>query len=80
MLKKSASSVLASLKRSTYRNVPLAVSLAAALPVERRVLARQGCAGENDSPFEHPEDTPSLSTVREDPTLLLESTSFSAPC
>ena len=31
------------------------VSLAAALPAERRVLARRGWAGEHDSLFEHPE-------------------------
>ncbi len=40
MLKKSASSVLASLRGSTYRSVRLASSLAAALP---------------DSLFEHPQ-------------------------
>jgi hypothetical protein len=34
----------------------LASSLAAALPAERRVLARRGWAGENRSPFEHPEN------------------------
>ena len=32
----------------------LASSLAAALPAERRVLARRGWAGENRSLFEHP--------------------------
>ncbi len=61
MLKKSASGVLASLNGSTYRSVRLAVSLAAALL---------------DSPFEHPEDAPSVSTVRGSPALLLASTSF----
>ena len=34
--------VLASLRGSTYRSVRLAASLAAALPAERRVLARRG--------------------------------------
>jgi len=55
MLKNSASGVLASLRGSTYRSVRLASSLAAALPAERRVLARRGWVGENDSLFEHPE-------------------------
>ena len=41
MLKKSATGVLAS-------------SLTAALPAERRVLARRGWAGENRGLFEHP--------------------------
>ena len=54
MLKKAASGVLASLRGSTYRSVRLAASLAAALPVERRVLARRGWAGEISSLFEHP--------------------------
>jgi hypothetical protein len=54
MLKKSTSGVLASLRSSTYRSVRLAFSLAAALPAERRVLARRGWAGENRSLFEHP--------------------------
>ena len=73
MLKKSASSVLASLRGSTYHraraaraargglgenSVRLAASLAAALLVERRVLARLGWAGENHSLFEHPEVIP----------------------
>ena len=40
MLKKSASGVLLSLRRSTYRSVRLAASPAVVLPVERRVLAR----------------------------------------
>jgi hypothetical protein len=34
----------------------LASSLAAALPAERRVLARQGWAGENRRQVEHPVD------------------------
>ncbi len=55
MLKKSASCVLASLRGSTYRSVRLAPSLPAALPVERRVLARRGWAGENGGLFEHPD-------------------------
>jgi hypothetical protein len=46
MLKKAPSFVLASLRDSTYRSVRLASSLAAALPAERRVLARRGWAGE----------------------------------
>jgi hypothetical protein len=54
MLKKSASGVLASLRGSTYRSVRLASSLAAALPAERRVLARWGWAGETAGLFEHP--------------------------
>ena len=54
MLKKSASVALASLRGSTYRSVRLASSLAAALPAERRVLARRGWAGENRGLFEHP--------------------------
>ncbi len=55
MLKKSASGVLASLRGSRYRSVRLASSLAAALPAERRVLARRGWAGEKSGLFEHPE-------------------------
>jgi hypothetical protein len=55
MLKKSASVVLASLRASTYRSVRLGTSLTAALPVERRVLARRGWAGEKSGLFEHPE-------------------------
>ncbi len=55
MLKKSASGVLASLRGSTYRGVCLAASLAAALPVERRVSARRDWAGAISSLFEHPE-------------------------
>jgi hypothetical protein len=54
MLKKSASGVLASLRSSTYRSVRFASSIAAALPAERRVLARRGWAGENRGLFEHP--------------------------
>ena len=46
MLKTPASVVLASLRGSTYRSVRLASKLAAALPAERRVLARRGWAGE----------------------------------
>ena len=38
-----------------YRRVRLAASLAAALPVERRVLARWGWVGEMRSPFEQPD-------------------------
>ncbi len=55
MLKKSASGVLTSLRGSTYRSVRLASSLAAALPAERRVLARRGWAGEKSGLFEHPD-------------------------
>ena len=42
------------LEGSTYRSVRLASSLAAALPAERRVLARRGWAGEMSGLFEHP--------------------------
>ena len=55
MLKKSASIVLESFRGSMYRRVRLASSLAAALPAERRVLARRGWAGEKDELVEHPE-------------------------
>jgi hypothetical protein len=55
MPKKSVSGILASRRGSTYRSVRLASSLAAALPAERRVLARRGWAGENRGHFEHPE-------------------------
>jgi hypothetical protein len=55
MLKKPASFVLASLRGS---NVPqgyaFASLLAAALPAERRALARRGWAGENRGLFEYP--------------------------
>ena len=54
MLKNSASSVLSALRGSTYRSVRLAPSLAAALLGIRRVLARQGWAGEKSGLFEHP--------------------------
>ena len=54
MLKKSARIVLASLRGSTYRSVRLASSLAAALLGPRRVLARQGWAGEKSGLFEYP--------------------------
>ena len=54
MLKKSVGGVLASFIGSTYRSVRLASSLAAALPAERRVLARRGWAGEKSGLFEHP--------------------------
>lgn len=47
MLKKAAGDV-ASLRGSTYRNVRLSPSLVAALPAERRVLARRGWAGEKE--------------------------------
>jgi hypothetical protein len=40
----------------------LASSLAAALPVERRVSARRGLAGEKSGLFEHPAGDPALST------------------
>jgi hypothetical protein len=50
----SVSGVLASLRGSTYRSVRFPSSLAAALPAERRVLARRGWAGENRGLFEHP--------------------------
>jgi hypothetical protein len=51
----SAGGVLASLSGSSYRSVRLASSLTAALPAERRVLARRGWAGEKSGLFEHPE-------------------------
>jgi len=70
MLKKSLSSVLASLRGSTYglgkrlfrqamggvgkNSLRFASSLAAALPAERRVSARRGWAGEISGLFEHP--------------------------
>ncbi len=54
MLKKPASIVLASFRGSAYRSIRLASSLAAALPVERCVLARRGWAGEKSGLFEHP--------------------------
>jgi hypothetical protein len=54
MLKKFASGVLAALRGSTYRSVRLASSLAVALLGTRRVLARQGRAGEKSGLFEHP--------------------------
>jgi hypothetical protein len=54
MLRKPASIVLASLRGSMYRSVRLASLLAAALPVERCVLARRGWAGETSGLFEHP--------------------------
>ena len=47
-------SVLASLRDSTHQSVRLASSLAAALPVERRVSARRGRVGVKSSFFEHP--------------------------
>jgi len=62
---KSASGVLTSLKGSTYRSVRLASSLAAALPAERRVLARRGWAGEKSGHFEHPaQSSPVVLDVR----------------
>ena len=66
LLKNAASGVLASLRGSTYRSVRLASSLAAALPVEGRVLARRGWAGETSGRFGQPAELlePSwLSTV-----------------
>ena len=38
----------------------LAASLAAALPAERRVLARRGWAGEKSGHFEHPAQSSSV--------------------
>jgi hypothetical protein len=50
MLKKAASVILASLRGSAYaQKVRLASALAAALPGEKRVLARFGWAGENEA-------------------------------
>jgi hypothetical protein len=55
MLKKSASGVLASFRGSTYsKEYDFASLLAAAAPVERRVPARRGWAGEMSGLFEHP--------------------------
>src|SRR3990167_1792367 len=54
LLSNPTSGVLASLRSSTYRSVRLVFSLAAALPAERRVLARRGWAGETSSLFEQP--------------------------
>ena len=55
MLKKSDSGVLASLKASTYPEGAFGPSLAAALPAERRVLARRGgWVGEKSGLLEHP--------------------------
>jgi hypothetical protein len=49
---KAASGVLAALRGSTYgRKYAFASSLAAALLVEWRVLARRGWVGENGRPF-----------------------------
>ncbi len=62
MLKTSASGVLASLRGSAYRSVRLASSLAAALPAEWPVSARQGWAGEKSGHFEHPAQHAVLST------------------
>ena len=57
MLKMSVSGVLASFRPSTYPGgYAFGPSLAAALPVERRVSARRGWAGENSGHFEHPVD------------------------
>ncbi len=55
MLKKSADSVLTSLRGSTYRSVRLASSFAAALVGERRVSARRGERVNIDRLFEHPD-------------------------
>jgi len=66
MLKKLASSVLASFRPETPPPHQLGgahkrgalirrtVRLAAALPADRRVLARRGWAGEKSELFEHP--------------------------
>jgi len=54
MLKKSASSVLASLTKTVKRETKVSFG-AAALPAERRASARRGWAGEKSGLFEHPE-------------------------
>jgi len=47
--------VLASVRDSKVRDeVSIVFSLGAALPAERRVLARRGWAGEKSGPFEEP--------------------------
>jgi len=51
----------------------LAFSLAAALPAERRVLARRGWAGENDGLFEHLDVSLGVSTERNISAILLVS-------
>ena len=53
MLKKSASSVLASLSGTVKRETRVSLG-AAALPGTRRVSARQGWVGEKSGLFEHP--------------------------
>jgi len=65
MLKKIASRVLASLRGSTYRNVRLASSLAAALL---------------DSHFEHPEVLLALAPYETFPLYCCHQPSFSAAC
>jgi hypothetical protein len=56
MLKKAASGVLSSQESSTYptEGTLQVLALPAALPAERRVLARRGWAGEISRLFEHP--------------------------
>ncbi len=51
MLKKAASGVLALLPCFTYYEYAPRVKMAAALPVEGRVLARLGRAGQNNGLF-----------------------------
>jgi len=54
MLKKSTSGVLASFRSSTYRSVRLRLFARCGLPVEWRVLARRGWAGEKSGLIERP--------------------------
>src|SRR3990167_8773976 len=54
LLKNPPGGVLASLRDSTYRSVRLVSSLAAALPAERRVLARRGGRVSRAGLFEQP--------------------------
>jgi hypothetical protein len=62
LLIKAASSVLAALRGSTYgREYDFTSSLAAALSVERRVLACRGWAGENGGLSEQPANHDGLS-------------------
>ncbi len=80
MLKKAAGGVLASLRGSTYRSVRLASSLVAALPAERRVLARRGWAGEKEGLFEHPDGMVAFVVCGTFQPACWRQSSFSATC
>jgi hypothetical protein len=55
MMKKATSGVLVSKISSTYpRGYASGIFSSAALPAERRVLARRGWAGEKRDLFDHP--------------------------